>query len=132
MLVLDRNDQARDHLCTLLEHFGFCTYPARSNSQALWLIEARPFRAAFLDIAFDGSNQSADIEVCRRIKTSSDLANQPMPVLFIVSGDTQPSDRVRAALLGSDAFLVKPLGRGDVARALEACGVTMPSDDRRS
>jgi hypothetical protein len=39
---------------------------------------------------------------------------------------------VRAALVGCAAFLVKPLSRGDVARAIEACGIFMPKDERPS
>jgi hypothetical protein len=44
----------------------------------------------------------------------------------------RPADRVRATLVGADEFLVKPLQRGHIARALEACGVALPSDPRRA
>ena len=131
VLVLDGNDRARDHLCALLEHFGFCAYPARNSPQALWLLETRPFRVAFLDIALDGSDQGVGIELCQRVKNRPPSLPGPSSALFIVSGNAQPADRVLAALAGSDAFLLKPLGRGEVARALEACGVAMPSDERR-
>jgi hypothetical protein len=39
---------------------------------------------------------------------------------------------VRAALAGIDAPLIKPVTRGDVARALEDCDVLLPSDARTS
>ena len=131
VLVLDQHDHARDHLCAILEHFGFCTYPARNSAQALWLLETRPFRAAFLDIALDGSDEGVGVELCRRVKNRPPAPPGPAPALFIVSGNAQPADRVLARLAGCDAFMLKPLGRGDVARALEACTVAMPSDDRR-
>ena len=41
------------------------------------------------------------------------------------------SQRVRASMAGADQFLVNPASRGDVARALDACGVDLPSDPRR-
>jgi CheY-like chemotaxis protein len=131
VLVLDPDDSARDRLCALLEHFGFCAYPARNVSQALWLLETRPFRATFLDVDLDDSADGAGIEVCQRVKNGSRLTIGPASALFIVSAKDQPVDRVRAALAGCDAFLIKPLARGDIARALESCGVPMPSDDRR-
>ena len=130
VLVLDPNDGDRDHLCGLLEHFGFCAYPARNSSQALWLVDTRAFRAAFLDVALDGSDQGVGIELCRRVKDRPPALPGPAAWLFIVAGNPRPSDRVLAALAGSDAFLTKPLGRGDVAGSLEAFGVAMPSDDR--
>ncbi len=131
VLVLDPNDSGRDHLCGLLEHFGFCAYPARNSSQATWLVDTRAFRAAFLDVALDGSDQGVGIELCRRVKDRPPSRSGPAAALFIVTGSARPSDRVLAALAGSDAFLTKPLGRGDVAGALEAFGLAMPSDDRR-
>lgn len=131
VLVLDADDSARDRLCALLEHFGFCAYPARNVSQAMWLLETRPFRATFFDIDLDDSADGEGIEVCQRVKDGSRLTIWPSSALFIMSAHDHPVDRVRAALAGSDAFLLKPLGRGDIARSLEACGVLMPSDDRR-
>ena len=131
VLVLDPGDTARNHLCALLEQFGFCAYPARNSSQALWLVETRRFRAAFLDIALDGSDGGAGNELCRRVKMDARHVPGSATALFIVSSQAQPVDRVRAALAGSDAFLVKPLARGDVAGALESCAVAMPADARR-
>jgi hypothetical protein len=34
-------------------------------------------------------------------------------------------------MAGAEALLLKPLGRGDVARTLEDNGVALPSDARR-
>ena len=48
----------------------------------------------------------------------------------ILASDPSPTARVRAALVGCAAFLVKPLSRGDVVRAIEACGIFVPKDER--
>ena len=52
-------------------------------------------------------------------------------VLIVVTGSARPLERVRAELAGCDAFLHKPVSRGAVAQALEACGVALPIDARR-
>jgi DNA-binding response OmpR family regulator len=59
------------------------------------------------------------------------LVGHAAPAVLIVTKELQPADRVRAALAGIDSPLIKPVTRGDVARALEACYVTLPADARR-
>lgn len=131
VLVLDPQDADREHLCGLLEHFGFCSYPARNNEQARWLLESRPFRAVFLNTSLDGDGANGAFELCQLARTQPPIMGAPAAALFIVAGNARTSDRVLAALAGSDAFLTKPLGRGDVVGALEAFGVAMPADERR-
>jgi CheY-like chemotaxis protein len=55
----------------------------------------------------------------------------PTPAVLIVTAELQPADRVRAALAGINSPLIKPVTRGDVARALEASDVLLPADARR-
>ena len=129
VLVLDGNDLLRDHLCRLLEGFGFCTYPVTSIAQAAWMMQTRTFSAAFLDIGFDGDDVADSVALCRLFKGK--LAPADPCGLMIVSSRIGPVDRVRAELAGVDAVLAKPLGRGDVARALELCRVALPVDERR-
>jgi hypothetical protein len=50
----------------------------------------------------------------------------------LVSTQLRPVERVRAKLAGCDGMLVKPVTRGDVARTLEACGLSLPADARRA
>jgi CheY-like chemotaxis protein len=130
VLVLDSNDPAREHLCALLEVFGFCTYPVRTVAEANWMAETQSFTAAFLDMDFGSADAGMAIDLCRWIKQAS--ATSRTCALIVVCASTHPADRVRAALAGSDVVLAKPVGRGDVARALEHCGVVLPADARRS
>jgi len=51
--------------------------------------------------------------------------------VLMVKAHLDPTDRVRAALAGLGEPLIKPLGRGAVARALEGAGVVLPADARR-
>ncbi len=131
VLVLDEEAGARRQLCSLLEAFGFCPVPAQSLAEAAELAATRPFAAAFLDIVLDGTHHGAGLDLCQRVKDVSEAACGRAAAVIVTSGHVKAVDRVRASLAGGDAFLVKPLGRGDVARALDACEVALPSDARR-
>lgn len=133
VLVLDGNDATRGQLCGLLGAFGFHVFPAQTLAQADTLLKARPFAAAFLDIVLDGADEGAGIELCYRIKHGSDAVGGHVhnTAVVVLSAQVRPADRVRAALARSDVYLAKPVSRGDVARALESCGVPLPSDARR-
>jgi CheY-like chemotaxis protein len=127
VLVLDADDTDRAALSALLERFGFVVHATTDVAQAAELLAQRSYAAAFLEVAFDGSDRGAGIELCRRVKES-----EAALALIVVSGRLDPSDQVRARLAGADVHLTKPLSRGDVARSLEGCGVGLPADARRA
>ena len=131
VMVLDEDDSARTSLCELLEDFGFCALSARDPAEVAKLLRVGPFAAVFLHVVLDGDGHSLAAELCRLVKRPFGASGRTA-ALIIVAGDTRPSDRVRATLAGADEFLVKPLGRGSVARALQACGIALPSDPRRT
>ncbi len=132
VLVLESDDAAREQMCTLLEAFGFRTHPVQSTMQAVRMLEAKRYTAAFLNIIFDGSAAPASHDLCRRVKAPPSHAGDTVCVLIVVTGSARPLERVRAELAGCDAFLLKPVSRGAVAQALEACGVALPIDARRA
>ena len=132
VLVLDGDDTAREQLCTLLTAFGFRTHPVQSTMQAVRMLMAKRYAAAFLNIIFDGSAAPAAHDLCSRVKAPPPHADDAPCALIIVTGSARPVERVRAELAGCDAFLLKPVSRGAVAQALEACGVPLPIDSRRS
>jgi CheY-like chemotaxis protein len=131
VLVLDPDDGARALLCTLLGAFGFRVHSAVALDQAAALSGARPFAAVFVDIVLDGSDGGAGVDLCKQVKLASTSGGEP-PVLVLVSTQLRPVERVRAKLAGCDGMLVKPVTRGDVARTLEACGLSLPADARRA
>lgn len=132
VLVLDGDDTAREQLCTLLTAFGFRTHPVQSTMQAVRMLMAKRYAAAFLNIIFDGSAAPAAHDLCSRVKAPPPHADDAPCALIIVTGSARPVERVRAELAGCDAFLLKPVSRGSVAQALEACGVPLPIDSRRN
>ena len=127
VLVLDAEDADRASLSALLERFGFIVHAATEVTQAAEFLGQRSYAAAFLEVAFDGSDRGAGVELCRRVKEG-----EGAHALIVVSGRLDPSDQVRARLAGADVHLTKPLSRGDVARSLESCGVGLPADARRA
>ena len=131
VLVLDDNDAARAQLCSLIEGFGFRAHAARTHAEARAMLATRGFVAVFLDIVLSGTARDAAADLCQRVKQAPAHASGRAAALLIVGSGARPVDRVRASLAGADQFLVKPASRGDVVRALDACGVALPSDPRR-
>jgi CheY-like chemotaxis protein len=132
VLVLEGDDAAREQLCALLEAFGFRTHPVQSTMQAVRMLAAKRYAVAFLNIIFDGSAAPAAHDLCSRVKAPPTHASDTVCALIVVTGSARPVERVRAELAGCDAFLLKPVSRGAVAQALEACGVALPIDSRRA
>jgi CheY-like chemotaxis protein len=128
VLVLDADSVASAQLCSLLERFGFTTHCVRSVSQASEQLGARAYAAVLMDTALDSAGL-AFLEQIHAIPLSS---GQASPAVLLMRTRSEPADRVRAALAGIAAPLIKPLSRGDVARALEDNRVALPSDERRS
>lgn len=130
VLVLDEQGTDREHLCALLAAFGFRPCPAQSAGQAVQLIAQQSFEAAFLGLEPNDAGAGDAGELCRHIRQAESTASA-CPAVVVVCG-TQQADRVRAALVGGDAVMTKPLARGDVARALDICSVRLPADPRRT
>lgn len=131
VLVLDADAAARSTLGTLLGGFGFLVHAVSGTEEAAALAASRGFVAAFVDVALDGADGGAGLELCQQIKQGSASPPGDAVALVLVAARLRQMERVRAKLAGCDAFLTKPVGRGDVARALEACGVALPSDARK-
>lgn len=126
-LVLDADGVANTLLCVLLERFGFAAHAVATVEQATAQLEQRPFAAVFLDIALDDDG----VALLQQIRALPAPWPHAGPAVLLVTTPLDPTDRVRAALAGLGEPLTKPLGRGDVARALEAAGVVLPADARR-
>lgn len=126
-LVLDADGVANTLLCALLERFGFLAHSVETIAEAAAELEQRAFAALFLDIVLD----DAGVALLQQIRGIPAPWPHAGPAVLMLASRLDPADRVRAALAGLGEPLVKPLGRGDVARALESAGVVLPADARR-
>jgi hypothetical protein len=125
-LVLEADAPARARLGQCLDLFGFRTVFAVTVPEAEGLSLRRPQAAVFVGVGacVDGDAAAA---LCRRLQE----ARQDRPLALIAVLDAgDHADRVRLQLAGVDALLLRPVGRGDVARALDACGLALPHDPR--
>jgi CheY-like chemotaxis protein len=126
VLVLEADPRARADLCRTLELFGFRPHVAVSAAEAVGLSLRQLHVAAFLGLGSD--YESSDTEsLCRRLHD----ARRGRPLALIAIGDRKRhADRIRMQLAGADQVLFRPVGRGDVARALADCGLRLPRDPR--
>ena len=131
VLVLDADATSSAQLSGLLELFGFRVHVARNIAQAADVLSRLPLVAAFLNIAFDDADQGDGLILLQTIQDLPRLVGHAVPAVLTVTAELQPADRVRAALAGVNSPLIKPVTRGDLARALEACDVVLPADARR-
>ena len=131
VLVLDLAPEAVA-LSSLLTAFGFLVHRADSIGAAMSVLERTPLAAAFLDLAAQDVTGIDALDLCRRVKRQKLPLAGPVPAVMLVSGRDSAAARVRARLAHCDAFLTRPVTRGAVARALEACNVALPADARRT
>ena len=131
VLVFDADPDAAHHLRGLLELFGFRVHMAGDVTQAADVLSRRALVAAFLDIALTSADHGDGLALIQTIHELPRSVGHPTPAVLIVTAELKPAARVRAALAGINAPMIKPVTRGDVARALEACDVQLPADARR-
>ncbi|MCB2020012.1 MAG: response regulator transcription factor [Burkholderiaceae bacterium] len=124
-------ERANAELGALLQVFGFHVHPATFSADALALIAGMPLAAVFLDVA-PGSEEDMDgLELCMEIKQRRAALAGAVPPVFLLANRDSAAGRVRAELAGCNALLIRPVTRGDAARALEAADVALPADQRR-
>jgi CheY-like chemotaxis protein len=124
-------ERADAGLAAQLQAFGFQVRHASYSADVLALVAELPLAAVFLDVA-PGSDEDMDgLELCMEIKHQRVALAGPVPPVFLLANRDSAAGRVRAKLAGCDALLIRPVTRGDAARALEACDVALPKDERR-
>lgn len=116
----------------LLEAFGFRVHRADNIAAAMAVLERTPLAAAFLDEAAQDITGIDGLDLCQRIKNRQVPLAGAVPAVMLMSQGASASGRVRAKLAGCDAFLTRPVRRGDAARAFEANNIVLPADARRS
>lgn len=129
VLVLSAADAATSTLCALLKGFGFGVRVLREPPPlpAPW-----PFAAVFVDHALRAADGSDAIDLCNQVRECSRLPGERKPMLLLVADQLSQTDRVRAGLAGCSEVIVGEVTRGSVAGALDARGIALPSDPRRS
>ena len=111
ILVADDDPHIRDIICFALEKAGMAAISARDGAEALNLASEESPDLLVLDI---GMPELDGLEVCRRLRRSSDL-----PILFLSARDEEV-DRVVGLELGGDDYLTKPFSPRELVARVRA------------
>jgi signal transduction histidine kinase len=108
VLIVDDNVTARETLTAILEGEGYDLHQAKDGIQALAMLEQLQPDLILMDVmmpAMDG------FEVCRRIRTTPQLAE--VPIILLTALDDRDS-RLKGIESGADDFLTKPPDRREL------------------
>jgi len=111
ILIVDDDAAMRGAMSEAVRDFGHEARMAISGREALDLLEYEPVNAVLLDLRMPGMD---GLEVLRHIRARA----QPPPVTVLTAHATA-TNTIEAMRLGAFDHLTKPIGRADLARALD-------------
>jgi len=122
VLVADDARVMRMLLRTWLERLGFKVFEAASGTEAIATLQRETVDAAFLDIHMPGVT---GLQVLDQVRNDARLKTLPVVIITTLGHAT---DVERGLKIGATAYLTKPLGYGDLLRAIETA---LPKYTRR-
>jgi CheY-like chemotaxis protein len=122
VLVADDARVMRMLLRTWLERLGFAVVEAASGTEAIAALQRESVDAAFLDIHMPGVT---GLQVLDQVRNDARLKSLPVVIITTLGHST---DVERGLNIGATAYLTKPLGYGDLLRAIDTA---LPGRSRR-
>jgi len=113
ILVVEDSDTAREDLRRVLSTAGYRVQEARDGEEALQLARQRAFQLVSTDVMMPGMD---GYELCRRLRQLPSYGDVPIVML---TGRDQEIDRIRGFDAGVDAYLVKPVDRGEMTALVQ-------------
>jgi two-component system, cell cycle response regulator len=132
VLVVDDSAIARTFLAQRLTAFGYQVHLANDGEQALTMCAEQAFAIVFVDVQLGGEHSVDGLRVCQRLKRHPRVPGSASPAVVVVTGDATASTRVRGALAGCDAYLVKPLLEAEFVAALRTVDARFEWESVRS
>lgn len=114
IIVLEDDADIANLIRHHLRQAGFAVVVSSSGEKVLPLARQNPPALFILDIMVPGGN---GFEVCRQIRSASDLAK--VPVIFVTARASE-SDRVRGLDLGADDYISKPFSTRELLARVRA------------
>jgi CheY-like chemotaxis protein/MinD-like ATPase involved in chromosome partitioning or flagellar assembly len=114
ILVVDDDLNGVKLLGVTLQAEGFEVLTAGSGGEALSRIEAETPDLVILDVMMPGMS---GLEVCRRVRESSQTADLPV---IMLTARSEVADRVEGLRLGADDFIPKPASPAEVVARVRA------------
>jgi two-component system response regulator MprA len=112
ILVVDDDARLAQVIAMFFENAGYEVVTAGGGAAALEALGAQRPDVVVLDVMMPGLS---GIEVCRRIRSTADLADLPVLVLT-----ADASNRALARDAGADGFLAKPFSLDGLRAEVEA------------
>lgn len=113
LLIADDEPAIRMLIVATLGSESFEIFEAETGSQAMEIAEREQPALALLDVHMPGLS---GIEVCRRIRASSELADTKV---IILTGDAASADREAGLAAGADTYLTKPFSPLQLIETIE-------------
>jgi DNA-binding NtrC family response regulator len=111
ILIVDDDEPMLEALTEAIQDLGHEPCPARSGETALEILDREPVAAILLDLRMPGMG---GLEVLRRIRM------RPRPTaVTVLTAYASADNTIEAMRLGAFDHLTKPIGRADLARAIE-------------
>lgn len=114
-LVVDDCATVRRLMDLTLRPMGIEVEFADNGEDALALVKGAGYDIVFLDVLLPGID---GYRVCKAIK--GDKRMKDTPVIMLTSRDSA-FDKVRGIMSGTDVYLIKPLERVELLRAMKKC-----------
>lgn len=108
ILIVDDEATAQQTMIAMLEGQGYQLELAKDGFQALKLLEDLPVDLILLDVMLPGMD---GFEVCRRIRSTTRLAE--VPIIILTALDDRAS-LLQGLEAGADDFLTKPIERQEL------------------
>ena len=102
-LVVDDSPSVRKQLEIELDLFNVSVDYAATAEEAMDLLDTDAYDVAFLDVVLPDKD---GFTICRHIKEYSKDTT-----VIMLTGKAKQADKVKGALAGCDAYMVKPVGR---------------------
>ena len=119
VLLIEDEEEIAELLRLYFEREGFRLVHRSTGEQGLERLRQGDVRAALLDIGLPGID---GIEVCRRIRTDSDI-----PVIMLTARDSEV-DKIVGLEIGADDYVTKPFSPRELVARVKA--VLRRSEDR--
>jgi CheY-like chemotaxis protein len=125
-LLVDDSEVALRSLERQLQALGLRTETAGDSQRALELLAQQAYDIVFLDVDLGPHSELDGLALCQHIKHHCRPRGAAgPPAVVMVSASAGPTDRVRGAFAGCDAYLAKPLDDEALRRGLRKLGLRL-------
>lgn len=124
VLVADRDKAFSAGVAELVAHAGLTARTAATGAEALASARAGRPSVVVLDV---GLREMSGYETCRELR---ETFGETLPILFVSSERTEPSDRVAGLLLGADDYLAKPVDPDELLARIRRSATRSTAQER--